>query len=143
MFHFRNVDPVVVDGKIVIPSDKGDGIGVVTYVERAQRGGAKGLIVLDPRYFKLADGRDIHVVADRGDKSGIAVGSDRNAPEYLNWVPGSRFVLGAYQSLHRGTNVTIPDGTILTVYVGEESEIDRCVNPPREIPRRQTQAIFS
>ena len=124
----------MIDGQTVLPPAAGEGVGIVTYVQPAQRGGHGGILVIDPRWFALGDGRDLHVVIDRDNNAGYSIGSSRDAPAVLEFVPGARYMLGAYAAVHYGGNVTITAGTVFTVYVGDERKIDRCRFDPPVVP---------
>ena len=111
-FKFKSVGAVTLHGKVIIPTGT-MGYGVVTVAIPAGKGHG-GALGLEPLYFEFSDGRKLHVVRDRRPSSLNGQGASGQLPGYLGAVPvpGVGLALGAFNSLHKGKNVTIAIGTL-------------------------------
>jgi hypothetical protein len=59
----------------------------------------------------------------------LAEGASRNAPD-IGIVPIVGIAVGAYNALHRGKEVLVPEGTPLRVVLGDDLPMRRCIDPP-------------
>ena len=125
-FQFKSVGATVIQGKIVIPSGT-PGYGVVTLAIAAGRGHG-GALGLEPLYFKLADGEEVHVVRDRRPNALAASGSSGQLPGYVGAipVPGWSIVVGAFNTFHKGKDVTISPGALASVFASDSPETAKC-----------------
>jgi hypothetical protein len=105
------------------------GFGVVLFAEHAGANGQAGRIVLEPRFVRLRG--DVHVpaMADPHLEDELAEGASRNAPD-IGIVPIVGIAVGAYNALHRGKEVLVPEGTPLRVVLGDDLPMRRCIDPP-------------
>jgi hypothetical protein len=125
-FQFKSVGATIYEGKIVIPSGT-PGYGVVTLAIAAGRGHG-GALGLEPLYFKLADGTEIHIVRDRRPNALAATGASGQLPGYVGAipVPGWSIVVGAFNTFHKGKDVTIAPGALASVFASDSPETAKC-----------------
>src|ERR1700681_4302767 len=116
VFRFQLVDAVTApDGTALPPGTTG--YGVVANSAHAERGGRAGYLALETRFFVLGDGRHVPAIIDRfTDVASSAVGATANA-------------VGGYDSLHHGKDATIPRGTRVGVFVGDDAALGACRQP--------------
>jgi hypothetical protein len=95
------------------------GYGVVSYSHHAGSGGQPGVMILEPRYLALGDGRHVQVMADPSGTDLIRNGKNKNAPGLLEQLPMIGLAAGGYNALHRGKEVVLEKGTLLRVIVGD------------------------
>ena len=115
----------------LIPSGA-KGYGVIAYATHAGPGGKAGMLVLEPRYVVLTEGRRVPVMADPVADERIVNGKTKNAPGGADFIPGIGLMVGGYNALHRGKEVVIPKGTPLVLLVGDDLAAGNCyVTPPR------------
>ena len=129
VFRFRLVDPVrAPDGTAL---DAGTlGYGVVANSSHAERGGRAGYLALEARFLVLGDGRHVSAIIDRfTDVGSSAVGATANAPGLLGLIPIVGYAVGGYDSLHHGKDATIPRGTRVGVFIGDDAALGAC-RPP-------------
>ena len=113
------------------------GYGVVANASHAERGGRAGYLALETRFFVLADGRHVPAIIDRfTDVASSAVGATANAPGLLGLIPIVGYAVGGYDSLHHGKDATIPRGTRVGVFIGDEAALGACrpLNPGESPP---------
>lgn len=125
-FKFKSVGAVMLNGKVVIPSGT-LGYGVVTLVIPAGRGHG-GALGLEPLYFKLPNGEEVHVVRDRRPNALAAQGSTGQLPAYAGAIPlpGFSLLVSAFNSLHKGKNVTIAPGALASVFASDSPATSKC-----------------
>jgi hypothetical protein len=129
LFRFRLVDPATApDGTAL---DVGTlGYGVVANSSHAERGGRAGYLALETRFFVLGDGRHVPAIIDRfTDVASSAVGATANAPGLLGLIPIVGYAVGGYDSLHHGKDATIPRGTRVGVFIGDDAALGTCRQP--------------
>ena len=103
------------------------GFGVIAYVQHARGGGVPGMVVVEPRYVKLADGTRVPVTADPAIERGVvASGSSGNAPGLLGYVPFVGLGVSGFNALHHGKELVLPPGTIFKVVVGDGLASSAC-----------------
>jgi hypothetical protein len=125
-FKFKSVGAVTFHGKVVIPSGT-LGYGVVTLAIPAGRGHG-GALGLEPLYFKLPDGDEVHVVRDRRPNALAAQGASGQLPGYVGAipVPGWSILVGAFNWFHKGKNVTIAPGALASVFASDSPATAKC-----------------
>lgn len=125
-FQFQSVGAVVLNGKVVIPSGT-PGYGVIIGAQSAGRGHG-GAIELWPLYFKMPGGEEVHVIPDRRPNALDGKGSSMQLPAYAGAIPlpGVGLVVGAYNSLRKGKDVTIPVGALASVFASDSPETAKC-----------------
>lgn len=131
-FQFKSVGAVLINGKVVIPSGT-PGYGVIIAAQSAGRGHG-GSVAMWPLYFKLADGEEVHVVPDRRPNALDGKGASMQLPSYTSAipVPGVGLVVGAYNALRKGKDVTIAPGALASVFASDSPETVKCqsAKPP-------------
>jgi len=110
------------------------GYGVIAYSSHAGAGGQAGMMILEPRYIVLPDGRHIQVMADPSGPNRIRSGKNKNAPGILEQLPLIGMAAGGYNALHRGKEVVLDKETLLPVLVGDGLADSACyvVLPTRQ-----------
>ena len=129
VFHFRLVDSATApDGTALAAGTLG--YGVVANSAHAERGGRAGYLALETRFFVLDDGRHVPAIIDRfTDVASSAVGATANAPGLLGLIPIVGYAVGGYDSLHHGKDATIPRGTRVGVFIGDDAALGSCRQP--------------
>lgn len=137
-FHFETADDTEVDGKVVIPKHT-PGIGIVSLASSAGTRGKAGALVLEARYLLLPSGQKLQVTIDRRIADLSAKGQSTKVPWYAHYLPIPQFglMLGAYDYVHHGRNITLGKGTIFAVFSIEE------VTVGEPLPRRAQSAALS
>jgi hypothetical protein len=142
VFRFRLVDPAVTPDGTVVPAGT-LGYGVVANSAHADRGGRPGYLALETRFFVLDNGRHVAAIIDRAnDQASTAVGATANAPSVLGLIPIVGYAVGGYDAMHHGRDATIPRGTRVAVFVGDDAALGTCrpLNPGESPPPRTTPA---
>ena len=129
VFRFQLVDAVTApDGTALPPGTTG--YGVVANSAHAERGGRAGYLALETRFFVLGNGRHVPAIIDRfTDVASSAVGATANAPGLLGLIPIVGYAVGGYDSLHHGKDATIPRGTRVGVFIGDDAALGACRQP--------------
>lgn len=126
VFHFRIVDAATAPDGTPVPAGS-LGYGVVANAAHAERGGRAGYLALETRFFVLADGKHVSAIVDRAnDQASTAVGSSANAPGLLGLIPVVGYAVGGYDSLHHGKDATIPRGTRVGIFIGDDAALGTC-----------------
>lgn len=125
-FEFKSIGAVVINGKVMIPSGT-HGYGVVIASQSAGRGHG-GAVALWPLYFKMPDGQEVHVVPDRRPNALDGKGASMQLPAYAGAIPlpGVGLVVGAYNALRKGKDITIPVGALASVFASDSPETEKC-----------------
>jgi hypothetical protein len=83
----------------------------------------------------------VQAIIDRvNDQASSALGASGNAPGILGLIPIVGYAVGGYDSLHHGKDATIPRGTRVGVFVGDDAGLYNC-RPPKAgetVPRAAT-----
>jgi hypothetical protein len=132
-FRFQTVNAVTVGAAIAIP-ERTLGYGVVTVASPAGRDARPGVLVLEPRYLVLPDGRHLGVVLNHNvngeplDRSGA---SD-SIPGYLGAIPfiGVGAAIGIFNYFHKGKNIVVPRGTVFTLFPSDDPSVEYCQSHP-------------
>jgi hypothetical protein len=103
------------------------GVGVVIYVQHARASGIPGVIVVEPRFVTLADGRRIAVESDPAtEKTAIMAAKSGNAPSALEYLPLIGIAVSSYNLFHHGQELVLPAGTPFKILVGDSLAIGEC-----------------
>jgi hypothetical protein len=132
-FRFQTVNAVTAGKDVVIPA-RTMGYGDVTISSPAGREGHSGVLVLEPRYLILPNGRHVGVELNHNSDSLQKSSSSDNPPSYLGAlpIPGVGLALGAFDYFHRGKDVVVPRGLIFTVFPSDDPSVERCQDHPVE-----------
>jgi hypothetical protein len=129
VFRYRIVDPATAPDGTALPTGT-LGYGVVANASHAERGGRAGYLALETRFFVTADGKHVPAMIDRAnDQASTALGSTANAPGLLGLIPFVGYAVGGYDSLHHGKDATIPRGTRIGIFLGDEAALGTCRVP--------------
>ena len=132
-FRFQTVNAVTSGTQVVIP-ERTMGYGVVTVASPAGRDARPGVLVLEPRYLILPNGKHLGVVlnhnsnADPLDKSGSA----DSIPGYLGAIPvlGVGAAIGVFNYFRKGKNIVVLRGTVFTLFPSDDPSVERCQENP-------------
>jgi hypothetical protein len=126
VFHYVIVDAVTAPDGAPIPAGT-TGYGVVANASHAERGGRGGYLALETRFVVLPNGKHVQVIIDRfNDELSTAAGSSANAPGVLGLLPIVGYAVGGYDSLHHGKDATIPRGTRIGIFLGDDAALGIC-----------------
>jgi hypothetical protein len=126
VFKFVVVDAVASPDGTQVPAGT-VGYGIVANASHAQSGGRGGYLALETRFVVLTSGKHEQVIIDRfNDEESTAVGGSANAPGVLGLIPIVGYAVGGYDSLHHGKDATIPRGTRIGIFVGDEAALGTC-----------------
>lgn len=132
-FRFQTVNAVTAGASVVIPA-RTMGYGVVTVASPAGRDAHPGVLVLEPRYLTLPNGKRLGVVlnhnvnADPLDRAG----SSNGIPGYLGAIPllGVGAAIGIFNYFRKGKNIVVARGTVFTIFPSEDPSVERCQEHP-------------
>jgi hypothetical protein len=132
-FRFQTVNAVTAGATVVIP-ERTMGYGVVTVASPAGRDARPGVLVLEPRYLVLPNGKHLGVVlnhnanADPLDRAG----SSNGIPMYLGAIPliGVGAAIGIFNYFRRGKNIVVPRGTVFTLFPSDDPAVEQCQDHP-------------
>ncbi len=126
VFKFVVADTITAADGTQVPSGT-VGYGIVANASHAERGGRGGYLALEARFVVLAGGKHEQVVIDRfNDEQSSAVGGSANAPGLLGLIPIVGYAAGGYDSLHHGKDATIPRGTRIGIFLGDDAALGAC-----------------
>ncbi len=129
VFRFRLVKAARTPDGTTLPAGT-PGYGIVANAQHAEKGGRGGYLALETRFFALSGGRHVAAIIDRAhDEASAALGASGNAPGVLGLLPIVGYAVGGYDSLHHGRDATIPAGTHLSVFIGDDVALGEC-RPP-------------
>lgn len=132
-FRFQTVNAVTDGVAIAIPA-RTLGYGVVTVASPAGRDARPGVLVLEPRYLVLPDGRHLGVVLNHNvtgeplDRSGAT----DSIPGYLGAIPfiGVGAAIGIFNYFRKGKNIVVPRGTVFTLFPSDDPSVEYCQAHP-------------
>jgi hypothetical protein len=132
-FRFEIINAVTSGAKIVIPA-RTMGYGVVTVASPAGRDARSGVLVLEPRYLMLPNGKRLGVVLNHnasGDPLDKA-GSSSGIPGYLGAIPliGVGAAIGIFNYFRKGKNIVVPRGTVFTIFPSDDPSVETCQEHP-------------
>jgi hypothetical protein len=126
VFKFVVVDTVSATDGTQVPSGT-VGYGVVANASHAGGGGRGGYLALETRFVVLPDGKHEQVIIDRfNDELSTAAGSSANAPGVLGLIPIVGYAVGGYDAMHHGKDATIPRGTRIGIFLGDDAALGTC-----------------
>jgi hypothetical protein len=126
VFKFRLVEPASAADGTLVPAGT-LGYGIVSNVQHADRGGRPGYLAVETRFFVLGNGKHVAAIIDWATDAGsTAVGSTANAPYLLGLIPLVGYAVGGYDAMHHGKDATIPRGTRLAVFIGDDAALGAC-----------------
>jgi hypothetical protein len=129
VFQFRLVDATTAPDGTALPVGT-LGYGVVANAAHAERGGRGGYLALETRFFLAPDGHHVPAIIDRfNDNASSALGATANAPGLLGMIPIVGYAVGGYDAMHHGKDATIPRGTRVGVFVGDDAALGTCRAP--------------
>ncbi|HZX68541.1 MAG TPA: hypothetical protein VFE70_06630 [Candidatus Elarobacter sp.] len=136
VFRFQVVDAMTAPDGIAIPAGT-TGYGLVANAAHAERGGRGGYLALEARFVVLPDGKHVQAIIDRvHDELSTAAGGSANAPGLLGLIPIVGYAVGGYDSLHHGKDATIPSGTRIGIFLGDDAALGTCQAPtPSPAPK--------
>jgi hypothetical protein len=125
-FTFRTVDEASASDGTPIPAES-IGYGIIAVAKHAERAGKPGYLVLEARFVGLPNGSHVPIVIDRLAAShDIVSGGTANAPVFLGVIPYVNYGVGAFDFLHHGKDATIPFGTRIPVFIGDDVAMGTC-----------------
>jgi hypothetical protein len=76
----------------------------------------------------MPDGQEVHVIPDRRPNALDGKGASMQLPAYAGAIPlpGVGLIVGAYNSLRKGRDVTIPVGALASVFASDSPETAQC-----------------
>jgi hypothetical protein len=132
-FRFETINAVTDKARVVIPA-RTMGYGVVAIASPAGRESHAGMLVLEPRYLVMPNGRHIGVVLNHNTDSLEKAGAAQGIPGYLGAVPvpGVGAAIGVFNYFHRGKNVVVPRGLVFTIFPSDDPSVERCQDHPAD-----------
>lgn len=132
-FRFQTVNAVTAGASVIIP-ERTMGYGVVTVASPAGRDAQPGVLVLEPRYLTLPNGKRLGVVLNHNvtgdplDRSG----SSNGIPGYLGAIPllGVGAAIGIFNYFRKGKNIVVPRGTVFTIFPSDDPAVEHCQEHP-------------
>jgi|SRR5580704_7960093 hypothetical protein len=131
-FRFETINAVTVGASIAIP-ERTMGYGIVAVASPAGPHDARpGLLVLEPRYLVLPDGRRLGIVLNHNTDALDRAGANAGIPGYLGAipVPGVGAAVGLFNYFRRGKNILVRRGTMFTVFPSDDPSVERCQDHP-------------
>jgi hypothetical protein len=129
VFKFRLAEPEIAPDGTPLPLGT-LGYGVVANASHADRGGRAGYLALEVRFFQLENGKHVPAIIDRvNDQGATALGATANAPGLLGLIPFVGYAVGGYDAMHHGKDATIPRGTRVAVFIGDDAALGSCRAP--------------
>jgi hypothetical protein len=131
-FRFETINAVTSGASIVIPA-RSMGYGVVSVASPAGRHDARpGVLVLEPRYLMLPDGKRLGVVLNHNTDSLERAGATAGIPGYLGAIPvlGIGAAVGLFNYFRKGKNIVVPRGAIFTIFPSDDPSVERCQDHP-------------
>jgi hypothetical protein len=132
-FRFQTVNAVTAGSSVVIPA-RTLGYGVVTVASPAGRDAHPGVLVLEPRYLTLPNGKRLGVVLNHN-VSGEPLdraGATNGIPGYLGAIPllGVGAAIGIFNYFRKGKNIVVPRGTVFTIFPSDDPSVEHCQEHP-------------
>jgi len=131
-FRFETVNAVTSGARVVIPA-RTLGYGIVAVASPAGRQNRPGVLVLEPRYLVLPNGRHVGVVLNHNSDSLQKAGASEVVPGYLGAIPipGVGLAIAGFNYFHHGKNIVVPRGLIFTVFPSDDPAVERCQDRPQ------------
>lgn len=130
-FRFETVNAVTSATRVVIP-ERTMGYGVVAVASPAGRDARPGILILEPLYLMLPDGKHLGVVLNHNTDSLDKTGSNDSIPGYLGGIPffGVGAAVGVFNYFRKGKNVVVPRGTVFTIFPSDDPSVENCQDHP-------------
>jgi hypothetical protein len=131
-FRFETINAVTAGAEVVIP-ERTMGYGVVAVASPAGPHDARpGVLVLEPRYLMLPDGRRLGVVLDHNTDALDKAGPNDSIPGYLGAIPipGVGAAVGIFNYFRKGKNIVVPRGSIFALFPSDDPSVERCQDHP-------------
>ncbi len=130
-FTFETINAVTRGNTIVIPA-RTMGYGVVVVASPAGRSGRAGVLILEPRYFILPNGKRLGIVLDHNQDALDRSGASGNVPGYLGAIPIPALgaAVGIFNYFHNGKNITVPKGAVFAVFPSDDPSVEKCQEHP-------------
>ena len=113
-------------GQVVVPRGV-LGIGLVSDANTASSHSKPGMLLLEARYLKLADGRELQVAIDRRESTLKTNAKSLQFPIYGHYLPMFSMAFGTFSYLNHGKDLSYPSGTTFVVYTIEDMAV--AINP--------------
>jgi hypothetical protein len=125
-FTFRTVDAATAPDGTVLPTES-IGYGIVAHASHGQRSGVPGYLALEARFVIAPSGAHVPIVIDHVVPSdAIVSGGTADAPFFLGIIPIVSYGVGVYNFVHHGKDATIPFGTRIPAFVGDDVVLGTC-----------------
>lgn len=130
-FRFETVNAVTAGTRVVIP-ERTMGYGVVAVASPAARDARPGILILEPIYLTLPDGKHLGVVLNHNTDSLDKTGQNDSIPGYLGAIPffGVGAAIGVFNYFRKGKNVVVPRGTVFTIFPSDDPSVESCQGHP-------------
>jgi hypothetical protein len=131
-FRFETVNAVTNGPNVVIPA-RSMGYGVVAVASPAGPHNARpGVLVLEPRYLMLPDGKRLGVVLNHNTDNLMKSGANETIPGYLGAIPipGVGAAIGLFNYFRHGKNIVVPRGTMFSVFPSDDPSVESCQDRP-------------
>jgi hypothetical protein len=130
-FRFQTINAVTSGAAVVIPA-RTLGYGIVAVASPAGRDARPGVLVLEPRYLVLPNGKHLGVVLDHNADPLDKAGASDGIPGYLGAIPviGVGAAIGIFNYFRKGKNIVVPRGTVFTVFPDDGPEVEKCQEHP-------------
>ncbi|MBV8724068.1 MAG: hypothetical protein JO078_02110 [Candidatus Eremiobacteraeota bacterium] len=131
-FRFETINAVTAGANVVIPA-RTMGEGVVAVASPAGTHDARpGVLVLEPRYLVLPDGRHLGVILNHNTDGLERSGANAGIPGYLGAipVPGVGAAIGIFNYFRKGKNIEVRRGTMFSVFPSDDPAVERCQDQP-------------
>jgi hypothetical protein len=131
-FRFETVNAVTSGADVVIPQ-RTMGYGIVAVASPAGHHDARpGVLVLEPRFLMLPDGRRLGVVLDHNTDALDKSGPNGEIPGYLGAIPipGVGAAVGLFNYFRKGKNIVVPRGAMFALFPSDDPSVERCQDHP-------------
>jgi hypothetical protein len=131
-FRFETVNAVTSGPNVVIPA-RTMGYGIVAVASPAGPHDARpGVLVLEPRYLMLPNGKRLGVVLNHNTDGLSKAGANAQIPSYLGAIPipGVGAAVGLFNYFRHGKNIVVPRGTMFSIFPSEDPSVETCQDHP-------------
>jgi hypothetical protein len=90
------------------------------------------VLVLEPRYLTMPDGKRLGVVLNHNTDSLEKAGASDSIPGYLGAIPilGVGAAIGLFNYFRKGKNILVKRGTVFTIFPSDDPSVERCQDRP-------------
>jgi hypothetical protein len=131
-FRFETINAVTSGPTVVIPA-RTMGYGIVAVASPAGPHDARpGVLVLEPRYLMMPDGKRFGVVLNHNTDVLDRAGPNDGIPGYLGAipVPGVGAAIGIFNYFRKGKNILVRRGTLFSVFPSDDPAVEHCQDHP-------------